>query len=153
MALCAEIEALRKKLAEFLEHPSPPSPHTILATVLKPPQPCPSPPASSSSLMSIRSSMAHPDHPWLLAVLDHTQCPPFIKSVDSSMLPFFVKGSASGSEDVQQVVQLLLSTRTNSCYIGIDSNGDLQVAKKAPAAITHSLCTCHAIRLACDHPP
>lgn len=140
-ALRAEVEALQKKLAEYLEHPTPPSPRTILASVLKSPQPQPSPstPTSpSSSLTSIRSSMAHPDHPWLQAVLDHKQCPPFIKSIDSSMIPIFVSGGGSISEDMQQVVQLLSSTRTKSAYIGIDSNGDLQVATKVPASIVHS---------------
>lgn len=82
--------------------------------------------------------MAHPDHPWLQAVLDHKQCPPFIKSIDSSMSPIFVRGGGSVSEDVQQVVQLLSLTRTKSSYIGIDTNGDLQVATKVPASIVHS---------------
>ena len=45
-------------------------------------------------------------------------------------------------ENVQQVVQLLSSTRNTSLYIGIDSNGDLQVAKKAPAVIVHSQLSC-----------
>ena len=82
--------------------------------------------------------MAHPDHPWLQAVLDHANCPPFIRSINSSMSPFFVTGGGSVPEDVQQVVQLLSLTGPTSCYIGIDSNGNLQVARKAPAAIVHS---------------
>ena len=136
-ALCVEIEDLRKELAWVPEHPHPPSPCTILASVLKPPQPHPSSP-TSSSLTSIRSGMAHPDHPWLQVVLDHASCPPFIRSIDSSMSPFFVTGGGSVPEDVQQVVQLLSSTGPTSYYIGVDSNGDLQVARKAPAAIVHS---------------
>ena len=109
--------------------------------VLKPPQPHPSSP-TSSSLTSIRSGMAHPDHPWLQTVLDHTQCPSFIRSMDSSMSPYFVTGGGNMPKNVQQVVQLLSSTRNTSLYIGIDSNGDLQVAKKAPAVIVHSQLSC-----------
>ena len=136
-ALHVEIAALRKKLDEVLEHPHPPSPCTILATVLKSPQPRPSSP-TSSSLTSIRSGMAHPDHPWLQAVLDHPQCPHFVRSIDSSMSPFFIKDGGSIPEDVQQVVQLMSPTRSTTCYVGVDSNGDLQVARKAPATIVHS---------------
>ena len=135
--LHAEIADLRKKIAEVLDHPPPPSPCTILATVLKPPHSCPSSP-TSSSLTSIRSDMAHPDHPWLQEVLDHAQCPPFIRSIDSSMSPYFVTGGGNMPEDMHQVVQLLSLTRTKPCYIGIDSNGDLQVAIKVPAATIHS---------------
>ena len=138
VALCAEIADLQKKITEVLEHPLPSSPHTILATVLKPPQSRPSSP-TLSSLMSIRSGMAHLDHPWLQVVLDHAQCPPFMRSIDSSMSPCFITGGGSMPKDVQQVIQLLSLTRTTLCYIGVDSNGDLQVAKRAPVEIIHSV--------------
>ena len=82
--------------------------------------------------------MAHPDHPLLQEVLDHAQCPPFVRSIDSSMSPYFITGGGNMPEDVHQVVQLLSPTRVKPCYIGINSNGDLQVASKAPAAIIHS---------------
>ena len=58
----------------------------------------------------------------------HTKCPPFIRSIDSSMSPVFVTGGGSVPEDMQQVIQLLSLSGPTSCYIGIDSNGDLQVA-------------------------
>ena len=93
---------------------------------------------TSLSLMLIRSGMAHPDHLWLQKVLDHAQCPPFVRSIDSSMPLHFITGTGDMPEFMQQVVQLLSPTRTNPCYIGVNSNGDLQVAKRAPAAIIHS---------------
>ena len=122
-ALRAEIEALRKKMAELLKHQAPPSPCTILAMAPIPTQP-PPPPLSTTS---VRSCTAHPDHPWLQQVLDHKHCPPFIKSVDSGMAP---RLRYTIPEDVQQVLQVQSSTFP-PVYVGIDSNGDLQVAREA----------------------
>lgn len=75
----------------------------------------------------MRSRTTHPDHLWLQQVLDHTHCPPFIKSVDSGMAP---RLCYTIPEDVQQVLQLQ-SLTFPPIYVGIDSNGDLQVAREA----------------------
>ena len=114
----------RRKLSEVLDIPAPPSPRTVTA-VLKPPIPPSSP---SSSISSVRSRTAHPDHQWLQPVLDHKHCPPFLRSIDSSMLPTLVYAIP---DDVQQVLQVQHKNHP-PVYIGIDSNGDLQVAAKAP---------------------
>ena len=132
-ALRAEIAVLRKKLDASLEHPPPPSPRTILATVHPPSRP-PSPSPSTSA--SVRSRTAHPDHPWLQPILSHKHCPPFLVSVDSSMAPTL---SYAIPEDVQQVLQVQCKGHP-PMYVGIDSNGDLHVAGKADGdLITMSL--------------
>ena len=66
-ALYVEITDLRKKLPKALDASAPPSPRTVLAA-LKPTRPPSSP---SSSILSVKSRTAHPDHKWLQAVLDH----------------------------------------------------------------------------------
>ena len=124
-ALCAEIEALRKKLAEVFDS-APPSPRT--APTVVPPAPQHDPPSPTSSVATAASHTAHPDHPWLQTILDHPQCPPFLQSIDSSMAPI---AAYAIPDDVQQVVQTL-HDRSPPIYIGIDSNGDLIVAKTAP---------------------
>ena len=86
----------------------------------------PPPPPSSVSL--VKSRTAHPDHKWLQPVLDHKHCPPFLVSTNSSMTPFLVY---TIPDDVQQVLQVQHKHHP-PVYIGIDSNGDLQVAAKAP---------------------
>ena len=123
-ALRTEIEVLRKKLDASLEHPPPPSPRTILATVRLPS--CPSSPSPSTSA-SVRSRTPHPDYQWLQPILDHKHCPPFLVSVDSSMAPSLCYAIP---EDVQQVLQVQCKGHP-PMYVGIDSNGDLQVAGKA----------------------
>ena len=123
-ALRAEIEALRRKMAELLEHQPPLSPHTILTMAPVPTQP-PHPPPSSVALAQSRT--AHPDHPWLQHVLDHKHCPPFIKSIDSTMVPCL---RYAIPDDVQQVLQVQSQTFP-PIYIGIDSNSDFQVAREA----------------------
>ena len=125
--LRAEIADLRKKLSETLDVPAPPSPRTVLA-VLKPTRPPSSP---SSSISSVRSRTAHPDHQWLQAVLDHKHCPTFLKTIDSTMVPTLVYAIP---DDVQQVLQVQHKNHP-PVYIGIDSNGDLQVAAKAPGEL------------------
>ena len=124
-ALWAEIEALRKKLAEVFDT-TPPSPRTAITVV--PPAPRHDPPSPTSSVATAASCTAHPDHPWLQTILDHSQCPPFLQSVDLSMVPI---ATYAIPNDVQQVVQTLHS-RSPPIYVGIDSNGDLMVAKTAP---------------------
>ena len=82
------------------------------------------------------SDLQSPDHPWLQPILSHKHCPPFLVSVDSSMAPTL---SYVIPEDVQQVLQVQCKGHP-PMYIGINSNGDLQVAGKADGdLITMSL--------------
>ena len=123
VALRAEIALLRERLDAMLEHPTPPSPCTILVAVPVTPHPS-SPPSSTTGL--VRSRTAHPDHQWLQGILDHQHCPPFLTSVDLSMVPTI---RYAIPEDVQQALQV--QSRGNPpMYIEIDSNGNLQVASK-----------------------
>ena len=64
---------------------------------------------------------------WLQPVLDHKHCPSFLTTVDLFMVPTI---RYAIPEDVQQVLQVH-SSGNPPMYIGIDSNGDLQVAGKA----------------------
>lgn len=63
-----------------------PSPHTAPTVVPHTPHPPSSP---TISLALVKSHTAHPDHPWLQAILDHKQCPSFIQSIDSTMTLIF----------------------------------------------------------------
>ena len=126
-ALHVEIEVLCKKLFKALDHPALPSSHTILTTVPNPTHPPPPP----SSVSSVKSYIAHPDHKWLQPVLDHKHCPPFLVSTDSSITPFLVYAIP---DDVQQVLQVQHKHHP-PVYIEIDSNGDLQMAIKAPGEL------------------
>ena len=129
--LLSQIEELRSDFEKFKraheassseESPSPsPSPQ-VAPTVL--PNDPPSPPSSTSSLSVAQECTAHPDHPWLQPVLDHAHSPPFVKHVDSSMVPLY---SHSMPDDVQQVLMVNYS-KGSPRFLGIDSNGDLQVS-------------------------
>ena len=59
VALHAELDVLHKKLDASLEHPSPPSPYTILAMAPSPSHPSHPSPSTSAS---VQSCTDHPDH-------------------------------------------------------------------------------------------
>ena len=80
-------------------------------------------------------SLAHPQHSWLQPLLDNKHCPLSIHhSVDSSMVPFY---PLSMPEDMQLVVQAIFSADAPR-FVGLDSNGDLQVAIQAPSELVVS---------------
>ena len=123
--LRAEISALRREVAALqaqheASHIPSISPRT--APTVVPPQP-PSP-STASSISIAQEGVAHPGHHWLQPILDHAQCPPFIKHIDSSMVPTY---SFDLPEETQQVLQIIYSADMPR-FAGFDSNGNLFVA-------------------------
>ena len=68
--------------------------------------------------------IAYPDHPWLQPILDHAHSSTFIKQVNSSMVPLF---SYLMPNDVQQSL-MDNYPKASPQFLGVDSNGDLQVS-------------------------
>ena len=129
--LRSDFEALKRQLEEpSSEAPSSPSLSPQATATVLPNNP-PSPPSSTSSMSIAEESIAHPDHTWLQPVIDHKHAPPFIRRIDSSMVPIF---SHAMPDDVQQTV-VIGYPKVSPRYVGVDSNGDLRISAQCPSEI------------------
>ena len=134
--LLSKIEELRSDFEKFKHaHEASSSEDTSLspsspqaAPMVLPNDP-PSPPSSTSSMSIVEESTAHPNHPWLMPIIDFKHSPTFIRHIDSSMAPLF---SHAMPDDVQQVVAVSYP-KVSPRYLGVDSNGDLRVSAQCPS--------------------
>ena len=78
----------------------------------------------AQSMSIVEESTAHPDHPWLMPIIEHRHSPIFIQCIDSSMAPIY---SHAMPNDVQQVAAVSYP-KASPQYLGVDSNGDLRVS-------------------------
>ena len=77
----------------------------------------------------VEESTAHPDHPWLMPIIEHRHTPIFIHRIDSSMAPLY---SHAMPNDMQQVA-VVSYPKVSPRYLGVDSNGDLRVSAQCPS--------------------
>ncbi|KIM58275.1 hypothetical protein SCLCIDRAFT_1098160 [Scleroderma citrinum Foug A] len=122
-----ETDKIRKEFAELralVQTPLDPPSQTVVRAE-SPVNPLPSP---VPSITPIQSCTAHPDHPWLQAILELPDCPPLLHNVNSGMVPIFSKHMP---ESIQQAIRVI-PVGSHRYYLGFDTNGDLQVAAQAP---------------------